>query len=84
MHLKTKFKILEFIIFGIIAGIIENSISVYVLGGQLLDMREFFILFLIVTPFAVVEEFVVDHPTFWLRVCKVCGIRIDKRDLQEK
>lgn len=82
MRLKTKFKILEFIIFGIITGVIENTISVYVLGGQVLTLHQFLILLVIVTPFSFVEEFVVDHPSFWLRVCKMCGINVSEKEVR--
>lgn len=34
---------------------------------------------LIVIPFAIVEELIVDHPSFWLKLCRACGIKITSR-----
>lgn len=73
MKQKTIVRVLEFVLFGVVTGIIESTLSIYIFGERLLSGHELLLLLLIVIPFAALEELVVDHPLFWKRVFKTCG-----------
>ena len=77
MKLKTKFRILEFIIFGIFSNLADNMLTLYFFGNQPFGLRVAMMALIFVVPFAVVEELIVDHPEFWLKICKACGIRVN-------
>ncbi len=53
-------RITEFIVIGIIAGIIEDLIAVYAVAG-VFDWTIVLIVTIITIPFAVVSELIVDH-----------------------
>lgn len=74
MKIKTKFRILEFVIFGLISNLADNLLSLYFLTDQVINPRIIVGAIVIVIPFAIIEELVVDHPDFWRKLCKVCGI----------
>lgn len=58
-------RVLEFLIFGVLVGILENIILVSFISGIKIDWQIIGIMFLIVLPFAVLTELIVDHPRFW-------------------
>ncbi len=79
MKLKTKFRILEFVFFGIISNMVDNLITLYFVGYQGINIHVVFIVLAVVIPFAILEELIVDHTEFWFKVCKVCGIKINEQ-----
>lgn len=79
MKLKTKFRILEFLIFGVLSNLADNVLTLYFFGNQPFGWRVVAMALIFVIPFAIVEELIVDHPSFWLKVCKACGIKVDAR-----
>ncbi len=74
MKQKTATRILEFVLFGIVTGVIESTLSIYIFGERLLSVNELALLVLIVIPFAALEELVVDHPSFWKKIFTFCGV----------
>jgi len=54
----------EFLIFGIVVGVIEDIIAVKVVTGEPITFRVFGIIVLIAIPFAVLGEIVVDRINF--------------------
>ena len=80
MRLKTKFRILEFVIFGIFSNLADNLLTLYFFGNQPFGLRVALYALMIVVPFAALEELVVDHPSFWIRLCRACGINVDPQD----
>ncbi|PIQ66495.1 MAG: hypothetical protein COV96_01185 [Candidatus Zambryskibacteria bacterium CG11_big_fil_rev_8_21_14_0_20_42_18] len=77
MKLKTKFRILEFVIFGIFSNLADNLLTLYFFGDQPFGWRIVALALIFVIPFAIIEELIVDHPKFWLKFCKVCGLKIN-------
>jgi len=75
MRLKTKFRILEFVVFGIFSNLADNLLTLYFFGDQPFGIRVVLLALLFVVPFAIVEEIIVDHPEFWARLCRACGIK---------
>jgi len=76
MKLKTSFRAIEFIVFGIFSNLADNLLTLYFFGDQPFGLRVALLALIFVIPFAIIEELIVDHPTFWLRLCRACGIRI--------
>ncbi len=77
MKLNTKFRILEFIIFGIFSNLADNLLTLYFFGNQPFGFRVALMALIFVVPFAIIEELIVDHPEFWTKLCKIFGIKID-------
>ncbi len=75
MKPKTIFRILEFVIFGLISNLADNLLSLYFLTDQIITPRIMLGAIVIVIPFAILEELIVDHPNFWHKFCKICGIK---------
>lgn len=76
MKLKTKFRVLEFIIFGVFSNLADNMLTLYFFGNQPFGLRVAALALIFVVPFAIVEELIVDHPAFWLKLCRICGIKV--------
>ncbi len=74
MKQKTQIRIIEFIVFGVLTGLIESMFSIYIFGERLLSGQEILLLIAIIIPFAVLEELVVDHPMFWKKIFTFCGV----------
>jgi hypothetical protein len=72
-----KFRILEFLIFGIISNMADNLITFYFVGNQEINIRILLITLAVVVPFGIIEELIVDHPNFWVKVGKICRIKFD-------
>lgn len=64
MNLKRLEVFFEFLIFGIIVGVIEDLIAVKVITGEPITWRIFGIIVLIAIPFAVIGELLVDRVDF--------------------
>lgn len=77
MKAKTKFRILEFVIFGIVSNMADNLLTLRFAANQDINIRILLVALAFVIPFAIIEELIVDHPNFWHRVNKIFGIKID-------
>lgn len=76
MKLKTKLRVLEFILFGIISNLADNLITLHFTGNEIFNVRILLIALAVVVPFAVIEELIVDHPNFWLKMSKLFKIKL--------
>jgi hypothetical protein len=70
MKVNTKFRILEFIVAGLIIDTAENILSIKLSTGAAITKEVFVVAFLVVVPFSIVTELVIDHPGFWGNVIK--------------
>jgi len=77
MKTRTKFRILEFVIFGLISNLADNLLSLYFLTDQIINLRILLGAIVIVIPFAILEELIVDHPDFWHKFGKIFRIKIN-------
>ena len=68
---NTKIRILEFVVAGIILDLVENIISIKLTTEADLNLKVFLVTLLVVIPFAVLTELVIDHPEFWNRVLRL-------------
>jgi hypothetical protein len=71
VKLNTKIRILEFVVAGIILDLIESIISIKVATDAALDRKVFLVTLIVVVPFAILTELVIDHPEFWNRVLRL-------------
>lgn len=55
---------LEFLIFGIIMGVVEDVIAITLITGQPITWRAIFIITLVAIPFAALGELIVDRIEF--------------------
>lgn len=62
---KKRLRILEFIIIGVLFGLIEDVIAVKAVSDVMIDKRVLLTILLVAIPFAIVSELIVDHPRFW-------------------
>ena len=65
---KQKVRIAEFVIFGVLMNMLDNIISVLVLGEVKFHWQMLVVIFLVVLPFSFIGEVIVDHPNFWKKV----------------
>lgn len=65
MQSHTKRRILEFIVAGLIIDTIENIISIKFSTGAAITREVFIAAFLVVIPFSILTELIIDHPKFW-------------------
>ncbi|OHA90857.1 MAG: hypothetical protein A2832_00880 [Candidatus Zambryskibacteria bacterium RIFCSPHIGHO2_01_FULL_44_22b] len=68
---NTKIRILEFVVAGIILDLVENIISIKLTTQAELNLRIFLVTLVIVVPFAILTELVIDHPNFWNKVLRL-------------
>ncbi|MDP2735756.1 MAG: hypothetical protein Q8P12_06130 [bacterium] len=76
----------EFLVFGIVIGVLEDVIAVKVVTGEPITLRVLGIIFLIAIPFAVLGELVVDRVDFtelFLKIFRKRG-RIESAPRQEQ
>jgi hypothetical protein len=83
MHFNTKIRILEFIVAGILLDLVENMIVFKAAAGRVLVWEEIGVAVLVVIPFAVLSELVIDHPRFWHRLFRQKGHKFDHLNLEE-
>lgn len=62
---KKQLRILEFLIIGVLFGLIEDVIAVKAVSDVVINPRVVGTVLLIAIPFAIISELVVDHPRFW-------------------
>lgn len=66
VHLKKKtLRVIEFLVIGVLFGLIEDLIAVEAVSDVMITPRVVFIILVVAIPFAIVSELIVDHPRFW-------------------
>lgn len=68
MKVNTKLRIAEFILAGLILDTAENILSIKLSTGARITKEVFISAFLVVIPFSIITEIVIDHPNFWPKV----------------
>ncbi len=58
-------RLLEFIVIGLVMGVSEDLLAVWLSTGEAITWNVLAIVFAIALPFAFISEYVVDHPKFW-------------------
>lgn len=62
---KKTLRIIEFLVIGVIAGVIEDVLAVEAVAHIRITPKVLLIILGIAVPFAALSELVVDHPRFW-------------------
>lgn len=57
-------RFLEFFLVGIVLGVTEDLIAIFLVTNEPIDFRVFWIAFFVAFPFAVFSELIVDHDKF--------------------
>lgn len=71
MKLNFKLRILEFIVAGLILDLVENIISIKLTTGADITLNVFWVALMVVVPFAIITEIIIDHPSFWHKVLRL-------------
>ena len=77
LHRNTWLRILEFVIAGILLDLVETATVFRVTTGRGLIAEEIGLAVLIIVPFAIVTELIIDHPRFWHRLFGWTGHKFD-------
>lgn len=64
----NRLRLLEFLLIGVIMGVLEDLIAITVATDATISPHVIWIVFLVALPFAFLSEVVVDHPRFWERI----------------
>lgn len=62
---KKTLRIIEFLVIGVLVGLLEDLIAVRAVSDVAINLRVVGTVLLVAIPFAVLSELVVDHPRFW-------------------
>jgi len=73
--MKNLETFLEFVIFGVFISIIDDLIIITILTGKFINLETLGIIFLIVIPFAIVSELVVDRKDWFPRFFKTKSVK---------
>ena len=57
-------RFLEFFLVGIVLGVSEDLLAIFLVTNEAIDFRVFMIAFFVAFPFAVFSELIVDHDKF--------------------
>ncbi|MBY0328697.1 hypothetical protein K2Q02_01225 [Patescibacteria group bacterium] len=68
MKYLNKFRVLEFIIAGLVIDLTENIITIKLTSDEPITWTTVLIALLVVIPFAILTELVIDHPLFWKKL----------------
>lgn len=68
VRLNFKLRILEFIVAGLILDLVENIISIKLTTNTEITFEVFWVALMVVVPFAIITELIIDHPNFWHKV----------------
>jgi uncharacterized membrane-anchored protein len=72
MKLKKKtLRFIEFFLIGVIMGITEDVIAIWFATGEKITFHVVWVVFLVALPFAIISEYVVDHPRFWKTIFRI-------------
>jgi len=70
MKINTKLRIAEFILAGLLIDTAENILSIKLSTGARITKEVFLSAILVVIPFSIITEFIIDHPQFWPKVTR--------------
>ncbi len=62
---KKKLRVIEFLIIGVLFGLIEDIIAVKAVSDAIINPRVILTILAVAIPFAIVSELIVDNPKFW-------------------
>jgi len=66
VHLRKRtLRIVEFLIIGVLFGLVEDLIAVKSVSDVSIDFRVVITILAVAIPFAIISELIVDHPRFW-------------------
>lgn len=72
MQIKKKtLRFLEFFLIGVGLGIFEDILVVWFATGEPITLKVIWIVFLVALPFAIISEYIVDHPKFWKTIFRL-------------
>lgn len=57
-------RFLEFFIVGLVLGVAEDLLAIFLVTNEPIDFRVFWIAFFVALPFAIFSELIVDHDRF--------------------
>jgi len=63
-----KIRLIEFIVIGIVMGLLEDILAIFFATDAEITLRVVFVVLAVAIPFAFISEIVVDHPRFWQKV----------------
>jgi hypothetical protein len=63
-----KIRILEFLLIGVVMGLGEDLLAIFVATDAHIDLDVVWVVLLVAIPFAFISEIVVDHPKFWEKI----------------
>lgn len=75
---------LEFLIFGIVLGVVEDAIAVKLISGEPITWSVVGIIVLITIPFAVLGELVVDNVSIVRGIKKMLGQPVESKEIEER
>ncbi len=72
MQIKKKtLRFLEFFLIGVVFGVFEDILAVQFATGEPITLKVIWIVFLVALPFAIISEYIVDHPKFWKTIFRL-------------
>ena len=72
MKIRNKtLRFIEFFLVGVLMGMAEDVLAVWLSTGEQITFRVVGIVFLVALPFAIISEYVVDHPKFWKTIFRL-------------
>lgn len=72
MRIRNKtLRFIEFFLVGVVMGMAEDVLAVWFSTGEKITFRVVWIVFLVALPFAIISEYVVDHPRFWKTIFRL-------------
>lgn len=81
---KKTLRFLEFFLVGVGLGILEDILVVKFATGEPITLKVIGIVFLVALPFAIISEYVVDHPKFWKTIFRLKdNDKVEKKDILE-
>jgi hypothetical protein len=68
MNRLKKLRIVEFLLIGVVMGVIEDLIAIAIATDAEINFNVIWVVLVVAIPFAYLSEVVVDHPKFWERI----------------
>jgi hypothetical protein len=65
MKKTRRIRLIEFLIIGILFGLTEDLLAIWLATDAVIDMSVIWIVLAVAVPFAFISEIIVDHPRFW-------------------
>lgn len=86
MTRAKKLRLLEFLLIGVVMGVVEDLIAVILATDSKFSWSIVWVVFLVALPFAFISEIVVDHPKFWSKIFREAESEVAKagREIKER